>query len=247
MSDQTRPQGKPAPVRDKDLEVAQILLDEGDAQSKKVMTVAAIIAIVFHAAVLFFQITKKEKEIAVVTPRRVVKVKKYRPIVKQPEEPPPPPEVKRPEKVSRVPLPDPTPDEPEPVVEPEPEIDLPPIPPDAIVEIGIPDAPPPDFGPDMYTVGLDIGQPELITRVEPEYPRAAKAVGAQGQVILKVIIDEDGNVTDINVLKVKPSPGLGFEDEAKKAVAQWKYKPSVVDGRKVAVQWRFTVHFRLNG
>ena len=93
-------------------------------------------------------------------PKNVIVVKKYKP---------PPPKIQRKQIVQKkltrkVPLPDPTPDEPEPIREPEPEIEPEPLPPDVPVILGVPDAPPPT-GPLIAGSG-GVTMPELIAETE---------------------------------------------------------------------------------
>ena len=65
-----------------------------------------------------------------------------------------------------MPIPDPTPDEPEPIREPEPEIIDDPIPPDVEILIGTPEPPPPS-GPLLAGVG-DVTNPTLIDESKVE-------------------------------------------------------------------------------
>ncbi|NKB88183.1 MAG: TonB family protein [Acidobacteria bacterium] len=166
-------------------------------------------------------------------------VKIYRP-------PPPPPEtperrvVKR--RVNPVPIPDQTPDEPEPYVDEEyvyettaPEV--------ADVEFTMagPAGPPPQEQ-SVYRVGPNVQRPELIERVLPEYPELAKRARLECVVIMEARIDREGNVVDLEVLR---PCGLGLTESALDAVRQWKYAPTMVDGRPVEIVLTATVTFRL--
>lgn len=242
MPDPTTPPPLPHAGTDRELEYARILLDEGDSEVKRRMMIGAIVVVLAHVGILAFHWTKKAF-VPVVEVRRVVKNVKYVPQIQPPDTPPPPPEtpVIEPPKIA---LPDKTPDAPEEVKQVEQEI-VEFINPNAVVMAAppAPGPPPPPSGPVM--AGVDVPEPELLKRVEPNYPRAARAVGATGEVTMSVIIDETGNVTEMRVLRVRPGPGLGFEEEARNAVGQWKYKPATFNGQKVAVKHRFTVIFKL--
>lgn len=65
-----------------------------------------------------------------------------------------------------------------------------------------------------------------IDRVPPDYPDAAGTT--EGSVKLQFTISVAGQVKDIVVVESSPS-GL-FDAPARAALAQWRYKPSLVDG-----------------
>lgn len=62
-----------------------------------------------------------------------------------------------------------------------------------------------------------------IEKVAPKYPNAAFYRDIEGVVRLSVVVDPDGRVTNVTVIKAEP-PGW-FEEEAIKAVKQWRYRP----------------------
>jgi len=53
-------------------------------------------------------------------------------------------------------------------------------------------------------VGGNVQQTKLIYKVDPVYPELAKRARVSGTVILTVTVDEQGNVTDVNVLQGHP-------------------------------------------
>ena len=59
--------------------------------------------------------------------------------------------------------------------------------------------------------------------------------------ILEVTVDEEGNVSDIRVLRGHPL----LEEEAVRAVRQWKYSPTLLSGEPVPVIATVTVIFNL--
>jgi TonB family protein len=61
-------------------------------------------------------------------------------------------------------------------------------------------------------------------------------------VILEAIIDRDGSVRDVRVLKPLPN---GLDQAAMDAVRQWRFKPGTHNGEPVAVFYNLTVNFRL--
>ena len=84
-------------------------------------------------------------------------------------------------------------------------------------------------------------QRELLRRVEPEYPEAARDQNIQGPVVLEVHIGTDGSVENVDVVS-GPQP---LAQASTDAVKQWKFKPRVVNGRPVEMQTRVTFDFKL--
>ncbi|MFL2769526.1 MAG: energy transducer TonB [Rhodospirillaceae bacterium] len=68
-----------------------------------------------------------------------------------------------------------------------------------------------------------------LVRVPPQYPQRAASRGVNGWVQLEFTITETGGVEDIMVIAAEPT-GY-FERAAERALARWKYKPKIVDGR----------------
>ncbi|HET8815905.1 MAG TPA: energy transducer TonB [Pseudidiomarina sp.] len=75
------------------------------------------------------------------------------------------------------------------------------------------------------------GEATPIVRINPRYPPAAARDGISGWVLLRFTIDETGGVTDVEVLD--SNPRRVFDQEARRALLRWKYKPKVVDGKAV--------------
>jgi TonB family protein len=73
--------------------------------------------------------------------------------------------------------------------------------------------------------------PKRISAGAPAYPAAAIKAGRSGLVGLKLIIDGNGKVRDIQVLQSVP----GLDDAAKAAARSWRYEPTAVGGRTVDV------------
>jgi periplasmic protein TonB len=98
------------------------------------------------------------------------------------------------------------------------------------------------FGGGAYKVGNGVTAPIPIYKPEPEYSEEARKAKYSGEVILAVIIDAKGLPTNISVVH---SLGLGLDEQAIKAVQQWRFKPGTKDGKPVAVQAQIAVNFRL--
>jgi TonB family protein len=81
----------------------------------------------------------------------------------------------------------------------------------------------------------------LKDRVEPEYPEAAKNSGIQGDVSMRVIVNQDGVVRDVQIEDGNPQLAPAALD----AVRQWRFTPYQVNGERHEFQARLVVHFRL--
>jgi TonB family protein len=170
------------------------------------------------------------------TPRptyRVVQLNRFRK---------PPPEFERPAMPRRrVPIPAANPHEPV-IVERDrsPEITVEEWP-DVVDTSGL--APPPE--PEQHAevvAGIDVEPPRVIHRVEPRYTDPAIHIRQEGVVILSLLIDRQGRVADITVLRGLP---FGLTESAVEAVQQWQFEPCTFNGRTVSVRYTLTVRFRL--
>jgi periplasmic protein TonB len=85
-------------------------------------------------------------------------------------------------------------------------------------------------------------EPVLISRVEPEYPRAALIARAQGMVILEAIITKTGTVEQVKTLRADHAL---LEKTAIDAVRRWKYRPAMLNNKPVKVYFTVTVIFKL--
>ena len=92
--------------------------------------------------------------------------------------------------------------------------------------------------------GGDVPYPELLHRVEADYPDAGRKARIDGFVLIQAVINEKGDVVDIKILS-QPAVKYGFGKKAVEAVSQWKYKPSMYKGRPVSVRVQFSVDFDL--
>lgn len=148
-------------------------------------------------------------------------------------------------KAKKMPVPDLTPDEPEPVVEPDPPPE-PEILPTDDWEIGIPDGPPEPQGDTIARVGQVGVEPPIFTRkVTPSYPERAVKIRLQGYVILEAILRKDGSVDDVKVLRGLGKGKFGFEEEAAKALQQWEFLPGKVNGKPADVRMTLKIDFVL--
>ena len=75
------------------------------------------------------------------------------------------------------------------------------------------------------------------------YPQEAKKLGVQGTVLLTFVVEKDGRITDIRVLR---GIGSGCDEEAIRVVRDMpKWIPAKQRGRAVPVQFNMPIRFTL--
>ena len=84
--------------------------------------------------------------------------------------------------------------------------------------------------------------PVLKTRVEPQYPAAARKAGVSGEVVLQVVVERDGTIGSVFATQEAP---MGLTEAATDAVRRWVYVPARLDGRPIAVTKTVRVRFSL--
>ncbi|HEY9467104.1 MAG TPA: TonB family protein [Vicinamibacterales bacterium] len=90
-------------------------------------------------------------------------------------------------------------------------------------------------------VGGVIRPPTRVVYVAPAYPQLALAARKEGTVILQAVIDEQGSVREVQVLRGDPL----LNDAAMQAVAKWHFTPTTLNGTTVPVVMTVTVTFSL--
>jgi TonB family protein len=97
----------------------------------------------------------------------------------------------------------------------------------------------PQGGP--IRVGGNAQESKLIRKVEPVYPEEALQARVQGKVVLRIAVNEEGSVTQAEVLQGHPL----LNESALAAVRQWRYSPTLLNGVPVPVLATVTVIFNL--
>jgi len=85
-------------------------------------------------------------------------------------------------------------------------------------------------------VGGKIKRPQILFEPSPDYPQLALAFKIQGTVEIDAVIGKDGKVAQARAVSGPPE----LISAALKAVAQWKYAPTYVNGKPYPVD--LTVH-----
>jgi TonB family protein len=83
---------------------------------------------------------------------------------------------------------------------------------------------------------------ELIHRVDPVYPAIAREQRIEGTVKLRITIGQDGAVGNVEMLSGPPLLARAATD----AVRQWRYSPTMLNGKPVQVHSEVNLVFRLS-
>lgn len=83
-------------------------------------------------------------------------------------------------------------------------------------------------------------KPEIIKSVNPKYPDLARKKKIQGRVVVKVLINEQGNVEKVEIIE---SPDPMLSEATIEAAKEWKFKP--LKDRHVKVWMKFPIDFSL--
>jgi TonB family protein len=105
--------------------------------------------------------------------------------------------------------------------------------------------PPPDNQPPAV-VRRSISEPaqmaQLIRRIDPIYPPLARQIQREGRVELRAIISTAGSIESLEVISGDPL----FIQSALSAVREWRYRPTILNGRPIEIDTRITVIYTLS-
>jgi periplasmic protein TonB len=91
-------------------------------------------------------------------------------------------------------------------------------------------------------VGGQVRQPRVILKTQPEYPALAREARIQGDVTIDAILDEEGNIVDLKAISGHPF----LYQAALNALKKWKYEPTYLNDKPIAVEMTVTVTFQLS-
>jgi periplasmic protein TonB len=97
-------------------------------------------------------------------------------------------------------------------------------------------------GPMEASFGSGNG-PRFATKALPKYPRLARELGKEGTVLLRLTIDDQGRLLDVEVLK---RAGSGFDEEAMRAVRDSSFSPAKINGKPVSCRAQLPIRFVLS-
>lgn len=104
--------------------------------------------------------------------------------------------------------------------------------------------------PDMADLGgafeiADVDTPPTVLRgTPPTYPYTAKRRHVEGKVLVRALIQVDGTATDAAIVESVPA-GV-FDQAVFKALARWRFKPGVLEGRPVPTWVVIPFEFKLS-
>ncbi len=107
-----------------------------------------------------------------------------------------------------------------------------------------PPPPPTATTPQRVSVGGSVQATKIAQMVRPSYPPDCKGEGVQGMVLLRGVIGRDGSVLDLQ--RINQLVDQRLADAAMEAVRQWRYEPTLLNGKPVEVITEIQVNFVLS-
>jgi len=150
------------------------------------------------------------------------------------QEPPPPPKPLRLSQLKAAPL-----------AEPRPALAAPPIALELGPKLSLGPALAPPGPPGPTALGPGDREPLVAAQVPPPYPYLARRRGIEGAVTVRFLVDRQGQVRHLSVLKAEP-PGV-FEETVLRTVARWRFRPGLHEGQAVEAWVETTIRFKLEG
>lgn len=108
--------------------------------------------------------------------------------------------------------------------------------------------PPPTVAPvvkkaaSRVRVSASVQEARLVYQVKPVYPPLARAARISGTVVLQATIGKDGAIQNLQLWSGHPL----LTQAALAAVAQWRYRPTLLNGEPVEVATQIMVNFVLS-
>lgn len=226
---------------------------------RKPRIVALILAAIFHFILFMIALPAINRDL--VPTETVLQLKhlakpaggppKIDPVPKKPKK-----TIKKKRKI--IPIPDPTPQDPEPIIR-EVALSVPEVTDELSLDLNIGDITGPPSGAGdgpsdgvgssngaeggIYTIGSGVTNPIVLYNPAPRYTDDAIKSKVQGTVLLQVVIRKDGSVDNFKVLR---SLGYGLDENAIREIAtNWKFRPGTYNGQSVDVLATIEVTFTL--
>ena len=99
-------------------------------------------------------------------------------------------------------------------------------------------------GGGAYRPGNGVTLPRVLREVRPQYTSDAMRAKVQGTVLLECVVNKDGSVGDVQVVRSLDS-AFGLDQEAIKAAKQWRFAPGSRLGEPVSVLITIELTFTL--
>jgi TonB family protein len=98
-------------------------------------------------------------------------------------------------------------------------------------------------GPGPVRVGGNVRVPRKVKNVNPVYPERLRDAGLEGLVRVEAVIGRDGGVASARVVSESIHPDFGIA--AIDAVRQWRFEPTLLNGKPVEVVMTVSIDFGL--
>jgi TonB family protein len=92
----------------------------------------------------------------------------------------------------------------------------------------------------LLKVGGSVQPPKLLKSVDPSFSEAARGTKTSGQTMVTFVVDRDGIPENI---QVSQPAGVGLDEQAVKAVSQYRFRPAMRNGAPVKVELTVQVKF----
>ena len=100
----------------------------------------------------------------------------------------------------------------------------------------------PEPTPRRMRIASRVAEANLIHDVAPTYPAEAGRARIEGTVVLLAVIGKDGTVRDVRVESGLPVLAQAAID----AIKQWRYRPYLLNGEPIEVDFQITINFTLS-
>jgi len=105
-----------------------------------------------------------------------------------------------------------------------------------------PEPPKPVSLGDLVEFGPGVSRPEMTQRPSPRYPPSARRLGKQATVKLRVLVNEDGKVVQVD--KVGSKAGFGFDEAAISAAERTQWRAATKNGVRVKMWVELKIAFK---
>jgi TonB family protein len=93
-----------------------------------------------------------------------------------------------------------------------------------------------------HITSTDLSSPVVLRKVDPKYPPTLVAERVEGEVVLYGVIGADGSVGQIQIVRGVDDQ---LDENAKAALAQWKFRPATKAGEAIEVEVIAHIPFRI--
>jgi protein TonB len=100
-------------------------------------------------------------------------------------------------------------------------------------------------GGGVFEIGNGVSSPQPIRQQDPAYTSEAMRAKVQGEVHLEAVVQPNGLLTDIKVIRSLDKV-YGLDQAAIEAAKKWLFRPGMKEGKAVPVRVQLILEFRLH-